>query len=118
MIVFAKKTFTLTGKVNRWSEFDAGAAWASLAFQAEILALSTHGMGGFDDARAYEVAGLDKADYVAIAAIAVGKRGDTSALPPELAAKEIPTGRKPLQQIAFELSSKPDQKETSDDHSA
>lgn len=110
MIVFAKKTFTQNGKVNRWSEFDAGAAWASLAFQAEMLGLSTHGMGGFDDAAAYELAGLDKADYVAIAAIAVGKRGDASVLPPALAAKEAPTGRKPLEQIAFALSAGTDRK--------
>jgi len=103
LIVFAKRTMTKTGKPNRWAEFDAGAAWGSFAFQAEMLGLSTHGMGGFDEDRTYDVAGMDRKDYVAIACIALGKRGEPSVLPEALIAREVPTDRKPLDEIVRAL---------------
>ncbi len=80
--------------------FDAGAAWAQMALQASILGLHAHGMAGveFDRARA-ELAVPDR--FRIEAAIAIGKRGDPAILDEALRARELPSGRKAIDDIAF-----------------
>ncbi len=70
------------GKAHfRSASFDAGAAWASLALQAELLGWTTHAMGAFDGDLAR--AASHAPDFLKIEVIvAIGKRGDAS-LPPE-----------------------------------
>jgi nitroreductase len=85
---------------NAGHAFDAGAAWASFAFQAELAGWSTHAMGGFDRAVAAAAVELPP-DHQLHAAVAVGKRGDRADLPDELRAREAPNGRRPLSEIAF-----------------
>ena len=101
-IVFAKKTFTQNGKPNRWAGFDAGAASFSLAMQAHAVGLHAHFMGGFEEAACYEALGVPEQDYTAMAAFAVGRRGEASELPEGLAERELPSDRKPLGELAFE----------------
>jgi nitroreductase len=101
-IVFAHRRFAKSQKPNRWSAFDAGAAWMSLALQARLLGLDTHAMGGFDDERSYEALGVPRDDYQAMAAIAIGRRGPAGDLPEDLAARETPSPRKPLSEVARE----------------
>jgi nitroreductase len=103
LIVFANKIFKQNGKPNRWAGFDAGSSWMSLAFQAEKLGYITHGMGGFDEAQALKVAGLNSEHYEAMAVIALGKEGNIKDLPPEIQAKEIMTERKDLKEMIFEI---------------
>jgi len=103
VVVLSKKTSVAPGqseaKPNAWHSFDAGAAWASFAFQAHLAGWATHGMGGFEPAKLREALGVP--DDVAIeAVVAVGKRGDKAMLPEGLQARETPNDRLPLAQIA------------------
>jgi len=102
-VAFARRALTKTGAENAWSRFDAGAASAQFALQASLLGLSVHFMGGFDAARAYEVFDLDPAEWDAVAAFALGHPGETTELPDALAQRELPSGRKPLAEVAQEV---------------
>ena len=82
--------------------FDAGAAWGSLALQAQALGWAAHGMAGFDHAAAYAATGLPESDYQIEAAIAVGRATDASVLPEALQAREVPSLREPVSHFAFE----------------
>ena len=75
--------------------FDAGAAWASLAFQATLSGWSTHGIGGFDKEKARAALAVPE-DYAIEAVVAIGRRGDKDQLPPGLQARETPNQREPL----------------------
>lgn len=82
------------------ASFDTGAAWAQLALQAHLLGLHSHAMAGFDHARAPEVLGAGDR-YKVEAAIAIGRLGDKASLPEALQAREAPSPRKPLEELAF-----------------
>ncbi len=81
--------------------FDAGSAWASLSFQALKMGWHTHGMVGFDMERAFAELGFPAGHRVE-AAIAIGRKGDRSSLPEQMAAREEPSPRKPLAETMFE----------------
>lgn len=83
--------------------FDAGAAWAMLALQATRAGWQAHGMAGFDRERAITELELP-CDYQAEAAIAIGRVGDPASLPERLQARERPSDRSPLSELAFEGS--------------
>lgn len=105
ILVASKAKFTPPGKdaeiVSRTASFDAGAAWASLAYQAAILGWSTRAMGGFD---------LDKARAAAKAPnslnleviVAVGKRAETASVPEAIRQIDHPNNRRPVAASAFE----------------
>ncbi|SDB91123.1 nitroreductase family protein [Paraburkholderia lycopersici] len=80
---------------------DAGAAWASLAFQAYYAGLSAHAIGGFDRAKARIVLNVPEGYQVEVA-IAVGKRADSSVLPRDLQEREWPTQRRPVNAFVAE----------------
>ena len=96
-VIFARKRFTFNEKDNFWAEFDAGAAWMSLALQASELDLYAHGMAGFDRENACKVLGVPEEDYMAIAAIAIGYIGDKNDLPEQAAENERPNDRRPAE---------------------
>lgn len=98
---FTRKVFKQTGKANRHAPFDAGAAWMALALQARKLGLYAHAMAGFSRRKAFEITGVLPEKYEAMAAIAVGRRGDVSILPEDLSAMESPNKRKPLKDVAY-----------------
>jgi len=87
---------------NRWAPFDAGAAWMALALQAHQLGLSAHAMGGFYEEKAYAALGVPESEYQAMAAIAIGYPGDPAGLPEAVRARERPSGRRAIAQIAVE----------------
>jgi nitroreductase len=78
--------------------FDAGAAWASLAFQATLSGWHAHGIGGFDKAQLRVKLDIP-ADYAIEAVIAIGKVGDKAVLPEALQAREAPNQRWPLSEL-------------------
>ena len=80
---------------------DAGAASANIALQAQKMGWHTHGMVGFDIVRAFTELGVP-AGYRVEAAYAIGKLGDKSKLPEMLQAREHPSPRRPLAELAFE----------------
>ena len=80
--------------------YDAGAAWGYLALQAWRMGYYAHGMSGIelDDARS----ALNVPErYVINAAAAIGRIGDPASLPEKLQAREAPSGRKALAEVAF-----------------
>lgn len=80
--------------------FDTGAAWMSLAVQAHEMDLVTHAMAGFDAARAREHLRLPE-NIALHAFVAIGRRGDASALPEALQAREKASERDPQEQWVF-----------------
>lgn len=81
--------------------FDAGAAWASLAFQATLSGWHAHGIGGFDRDLARRTLGVPP-DHAVEAIVAIGRLGDKSLLPEPLQAREQPSQRLPLTAVASE----------------
>lgn len=81
--------------------FDAGAAWASLAFQAQLAGLKAHAMGGFDRDRLRANLGVPE-DHALHAVIAIGHQGKDELLSDQLRAREKPSDRLPLASIAVE----------------
>ena len=102
-VVFARRRFEHNDQPNPWAAFDAGAAALAMSLQGQSRGLSTHLMGGFDAERAPAALGLDPADYQAVAAYAIGKRGPREALPAEPAERAHPSARHPLAEVAPEL---------------
>lgn len=85
---------------SRSHSFDAGAAWAQLALQATQLGYQAHAMAGIDVDRVK--AELDVPDHYRVEiGIAIGRVAAPDCLPVELRAREVPSGRMPLAQIAF-----------------
>ena len=87
---------------NRSHSFDAGAAWACLALQAHHIGWAAHGMGGFHVDKAHAATGAPESDYRVEAAIAIGRPTDASVLPESFRAREVPSGREPLERFVFE----------------
>lgn len=80
--------------------FDAGAAWGYLALQAHHIGLFTHGMTGVDFAAAPAALGVPERFRVECA-VAIGRRGDPATLPEPLRARETPSPRRPVSELAF-----------------
>jgi nitroreductase len=105
MFILSDTLFTPPGKTEpqpaTTASFDTGAAWGLLALQATRLGLHLHAMAGFDRARASEVV-HSSARYHIEAAVAIGRVGDADSLPEALRAREFPSPRRPLSEIAFQ----------------
>ncbi len=101
-VVFARKNFARNGAPNRWASFDSGAASMSLALQALDLGLSTHFMGGFDEAAAHEALNVPRDEFEAMAAFAIGRRGDPGELEQSMRERERPSDRKDRSEVAVE----------------
>lgn len=105
IFVVSKSTLLPPGKdvevPSHSHSFDAGSASGSLALQAVRSGWATHSMVGLDFDSAFAELGLS-AGYRVEAAIAVGRQGDKSILPEGLQAREAPSARLPLSEIAFE----------------
>jgi nitroreductase len=84
---------------NRTAWFDSGAAWMSLALQAQTMGLVAHAMGGFDKAALAAAVGLPTG-YTLHCVVAVGEQGPADALPESLRQREAPNGRRPLHETA------------------
>ncbi|HLR03657.1 MAG TPA: nitroreductase family protein [Virgibacillus sp.] len=89
------------GKDNITHAFDTGAAWGYMALEASRKGLITHGMGGFDRAKAKEV--LDIPDnYFVNAIIALGYQADIHALHEDYHDREKPSDRHPVESFLSE----------------
>jgi len=102
MLSCAGSNFAATGKPNRWTQHDTGAASLSIALQADVLGLAAHQMGGFDAEKARAAFGIP-AEYTPMAMIAVGYQASPDVLDEETKKKELtPRARKPLGEKFFE----------------
>jgi hypothetical protein len=73
----------------------------SLALQGSLKGLVVHGMQGFDYDRAQVVLNIPEG-YQVEAMAAIGRPGRIEELPEQLQAREIPSERRPLDQIVCE----------------
>lgn len=101
IVVLSHKVFSRNGQPNPVHTFDAGAAFENLALQGAAMGLVVHGMAGFDREKARAELNVPD-DYDVEAMIAVGHPGDPELLPPDVRGREIPSGRKPVGEIARE----------------
>jgi nitroreductase len=82
--------------------FDAGAAWLSLALQAQASGWAAHGMSGFNVAQAYPQLEVPEADYRLEAAIAIGRPADRQVLAEPYQSMESPSSRRATDTFVFE----------------
>ncbi len=101
LVVLSKKTFTKTGKPNPVHTFDSGASFENLALQGASIGLVIHGMAGFDRDKARKDLKVPE-DFDVEAMVAIGRPGDPNDLPPELREREVPSGRKKIEEFARE----------------
>ncbi|ELZ24862.1 nitroreductase [Halosimplex carlsbadense 2-9-1] len=101
LVVVSKTTFDYNGEPAGTHSFDTGAAWQNLALEATRRGLATHPIGGFDHEGAAELVDLPD-EFEVEAMVAVGHRGDPETLPEDLREREVPKGRKPVEEITFE----------------
>ena len=109
LILDATRTkFVRNGSDNPVALYDAGAAAATLCYQATALGLHTHQMAGFDREAARKVFNLPP-EFIWGAAMALGYLGEPSALTvPQMLEQEVaPRQRKPLSEIVFSDWEKP-----------
>ena len=100
LAVASRRRFEHNDKPSPTHEFDAGAAWMSLALQAQQMGLFAHGMAGFDHESARKVLAVPEG-YELHAIVALGRPGTLSDLPEVLQARERPSSRKPLGDILW-----------------
>lgn len=100
VVVVSKDNFEHNNKPSQTAHFDTGAAWMNLALEAHARQIVAHGMQGFDYA-AIKKNLLIPDGFTIEAMIAIGKPGDKEKLPLEIRDKEIPSDRKPLNEIVF-----------------
>jgi nitroreductase len=89
------------GKPNPTHSFDTGAAWMSLALQGSLLHLVVHGIGGFDREKARQALVIP-AEYQVEAMAVIGQPAPAETLPEGLREREIPSQRKPLENLIFD----------------
>lgn len=100
ILVFAETTNEDGGGV-RTGMFDTGAAWMSLALQANRMGLNSRPMGGIDLDAAYDVAGVHRDRYTTMCAVAVGYRGTDDDLHPRMVKNNFANDRKEPGEVAF-----------------
>jgi len=98
--VLSETTMGSPDKPSHTHSFDAGAAWGSIALQAHLLGYHAHGMIGLDLDNACAELAMPEGFRIE-AAIAIGTKGDPSVLPESLRARDVPSDRKPLDDIAY-----------------
>lgn len=102
MLTLASTKFARNGKPNAWAHHDTGLALGNLMIQAVSMGLVTHGMAGFDAAKARETYAIPE-DLVPVAAVAIGYLGDPASLAEGLRKRELaPRTRKPLKELLFD----------------
>ncbi|MET1755371.1 nitroreductase family protein [Novosphingobium sp. RD2P27] len=84
---------------NHSHSLDAGAAWMLAAIQAQALGYHTHGMTGIKFGEAEAALGIP-ADHRLEAAFVIGKAAGKEILPDFLQEREVPSNRKPVNEIA------------------
>ena len=85
---------------NRTAGFDTGAAWVSLALQAQTMGLFGHAMGGFDKGKLAAAIHLPEG-HTLHCVVAVGEQGPADALPEGMRERERPSLRKPVSELAM-----------------
>lgn len=84
VVIVSRTQWVPPGKTEveplRSHSFDAGAAWASIAFQATLSGWHVHGIGGFDRDRVRASLAIPD-DHAVEAVVAIGRQGDPRCSP-------------------------------------
>ena len=99
VLIISKTSFD--DKPALWHTFDTASPWGHLALQASISGWHTHGMAGFDQELARKELKIPEG-YDLHAMVAIGKLGDKATLAEALQAREVPSPRRPLSELAAE----------------
>lgn len=100
LFILSETTMGAPDKPSHSHSFDAGAAWAAIALQSHLLGYHAHAMVGIEmDASRIEL-GIPDGFRIEVA-VAIGRLGELSGLPEKLQAREVFSGRKPLDDIAY-----------------
>ncbi len=99
VLSLATKKSSVTGKPNRFAEYDTGMAVGNLLAQATSLGLYVHQMGGYSVSKIRELFKLND-DYEPMAVMAIGYKCDINLFPDDLQERELKKRfRKPLDDI-------------------
>lgn len=100
LIILSETTMGSIDKPSHSHSFDAGAAWAAIALQSHLLGYHAHGMVGIDMDKTRAELRIPEGFHIE-AAVAIGRKGDLARLPEKLQAREVPSPRKSLDEIAY-----------------
>lgn len=100
VFILSETTMGAPDKPSHSHSFDAGAAWGSIALQSHLLGYHAHGMVGIDMDKVRSELGVPDGFRIEAAA-AIGRMGNLAALPEKLQGREVPSDRKPLDEIAY-----------------
>jgi len=101
ILVLAKKTVERTGRNNRHSWYDTGAAVALVSMQATEMDLFVHQLGGFNANESAELFEVPD-EFEPVIVLAVGYHGNPDELPENLKARENAVRkRKSIDEIVF-----------------
>jgi nitroreductase len=100
VVIISYNNFEHNGKPSATHSFDTGAAWENFALEGSKRGLVVHGMQGFDYERAKKELSVPE-DYTVEAMVAIGHPGNKESLSAELQEREIPSDRKPLEELIF-----------------
>lgn len=100
LFILSETTMGSPDKPSHSHSFDAGAAWSAIALQSTLIGYHAHGMVGIDMDKTRAELGVPDGFRIE-AAVAIGRMGDPASLPEKLQAREEPSNRKPLEQIAY-----------------
>jgi nitroreductase len=94
LIITVASTNSHDNELNRWAQYDTGAAAFSMMLQATSLGLMAHQMGGFDEAKVSKAFKIPK-DMVPMAVMALGYNAEKEKN------RSIKKERKPLEENFF-----------------
>lgn len=100
LFILSETTMGSPDKPSHSHSFDAGAAWSAIALQSTLIGYHAHGMVGIDMDKTRTELGVPDGFRIE-AAVAIGRMGDPASLPEKLQAREEPSNRKPLEEIAY-----------------
>jgi nitroreductase len=101
VLIVSRKNFSHNNQPSATHSFDTGAAWENITLQGYHMNLVVHGMAGFDYERARKEYNIPD-DYQVEAMFVIGRPGKKEDLPLDLQDKEVPSGRKTVDEFAFE----------------
>jgi len=107
IIIISRKIAYYKDKPQKTHSFESGAAMQNLLLQASDSNLIAHAMAGFDYDKTHKLLKLND-NWNVECMIAVGKPGKKEDLPEESQKMEMPSDRKPLNELVFEGEFKAD----------
>jgi nitroreductase len=93
VLTIASKNSSVTGKPNRFAQYDTGMAVGNMLAQATSLGLYVHQMGGFSVSNAREFFEIGD-EYDVMSVMAIGYKGDIELFPEYIQERELKERRR------------------------